>query len=84
MVYTLKTIIAETLSNDKIETAITKLKNKKTELTAGKIRCIEFIEILKEQSNALIEFDESLWNLLIQSINVHKSYLEVFSEQGER
>lgn len=132
VVDTLETIIDETLSDNKIETAITKLydemeittlktkalidrnaktvlnqeeyncqydalakqykaivseieklENNKTELAARKIRCREFIEILKKQPTALTEFDESLWNLLAQSITVHKSHLEVNFRTGQ-
>lgn len=62
---------------------IEKLENNKTELAARKIRCREFIEVLREQSTALAEFDEPLWNLLAQSITAYKTHLEVTFRTGQ-
>jgi site-specific DNA recombinase len=62
---------------------IEKLENNKTELAARKIRCMEFIQTLKAQPAALTEFDESLWNLLTQSVIVHKAHLEVIFRTGQ-
>lgn len=62
---------------------IEKLETKKTELSARKIRCREFIQVLKEQSDALTEFDESLWNLMVESVTAQKSHLEVMFRTGQ-
>ncbi|MCK9478914.1 MAG: recombinase family protein [Firmicutes bacterium] len=72
--------------SEKYKTAIAEiesLENKENEVAARKIRCGEFINVLKSQENALSAFDEPLWNLLIESVIIHKKNFKFIFRTGQ-
>jgi len=70
----------------KYKTVITEieiLEKKENELSSRKIQCREFIDVLKSQKNVILGFDEPLWNLLIESVMVHKKNFEFIFRTGQ-
>ena len=51
------------------------LDEQRQDLISRKHRCQTFIQAIKAQTNALTEFDEPLWNLLVESVTVHAGRL---------